>query len=41
VAQWTKRLTINQKNAGSSPARVDRVFCGKDLDRLVWKGMER
>jgi hypothetical protein len=37
VAQWTRRLTMNQKIAGSSPARIDRVLCGKDLDRLVWQ----
>ncbi len=23
--------------AGSSPARINRVLCGKDLDRLVWQ----
>jgi hypothetical protein len=28
-------LTINQKIAGSSPARINRVLCDKDLDRLV------
>jgi hypothetical protein len=28
---------MNQKIAGLSPARIDRVFCGKDLDRLVWQ----
>ncbi len=28
---------MNQKIAGSSPARIDRVLCGKDLDRLVWQ----
>jgi hypothetical protein len=37
VAHWTRRLTMNQKIAGSSPARIDRVLCGKDLDRLVWQ----
>jgi hypothetical protein len=26
---------MNQKIAGSSPARIDRVLCDKDLDRLV------
>ncbi len=29
---------MNQKIAGSSPARIDRILCGKDLDRLVWQG---
>jgi hypothetical protein len=38
VAQWITRLTTNQKIAGSSPARIDRILCGKDLDRLVWQG---
>jgi hypothetical protein len=28
---------MNQKIAGSSPARINRVLCGKDLDRLVWQ----
>ncbi len=28
---------MNQKIAGSSPARIDRVLCGKDLDMLVWQ----
>ncbi len=37
MAQWTKHPTMNQKIAGSSPARMDRVLCGKDLDRLVWQ----
>ncbi len=37
VVQWTTRLTMNQKIAGSSPARINRVLCGKDLDRLVWQ----
>jgi hypothetical protein len=37
VAQWTRRLTMNQKIAGSSPGRVDWVLCGKDLDMLVWQ----
>ncbi len=37
MAQWTTRLTMNQKIAGSSPARFDRVLCSKDLDRLVWQ----
>ena len=37
MAQWTTRLTMNQKIAGSGPARIDRVLCGKDLDRLVWQ----
>ncbi len=37
VAQWTMRLTTNQKIAGSSLARIIRVLCGKDLDRLVWQ----
>jgi hypothetical protein len=37
VAQWTTHLTINQKIAGSSPARINRVLCGKDLDGLVWQ----
>ncbi len=37
VAQWTMRLTTNQKIAGSSPARIIRVLCDKDLDRLVWQ----
>ena len=36
VAQWTMRLTTSQK-IGSSPARIIRVLCGKDLDRLVWQ----
>ncbi len=36
VLQWTMRLTMNQKIAGSSSARIDRVLCGK-LDRLVWQ----
>ena len=35
VAQETMRLTLNQKIAGSSPARINRVLCGKDLDRLA------
>ena len=35
MAQWTMRLTMNQKIAGLSPARIDRVLCDKDLDRLV------
>ncbi len=34
MAQWTTRLIMNQKIAGSSPARI---LCGKDLDRLVWQ----
>jgi hypothetical protein len=29
--------TMNQKIAGSSPARINRVLYGKDLDRLVWQ----
>ncbi len=33
------RLTINQKIAGSSPARINRILCGKDLDRLVWQAL--
>ena len=33
-----KLIAMNQKIAGSSPARIDRVLCGKDLDRLVWQG---
>ena len=37
VVQQTMRLTMNQKIAGSSPARIIRVLCGKDLDRLVWQ----
>ena len=37
VAQWIMRLTMNQKIAGSSPTRINRVLCGKDLDRLVWQ----
>ncbi len=37
MAQWTRRLTLSQKIAGSSPARINRVLCGKDLDRLVWQ----
>ena len=37
VAQWTMRLTTNQKIAGSSPDRIIRVLCGKDLGRLVWQ----
>ncbi len=37
VAQWTIRLTMNQKIAGSSPARINKILCGKDLDRLVWQ----
>ncbi len=37
VVQRTTRLTKNQEIAGSSPARIDRVLCGKDLDRLVWQ----
>ncbi len=41
MAQWTMRLTMNQKIAGSSPARIKRVLCGKDLDRLVWQAEER
>jgi hypothetical protein len=28
---------MNQKIAGSSPARIDRVLCVKDLDMLVWQ----
>ena len=33
----TKFLKItNQKISGSSPAGINRVLCGKDLDRLVW-----
>jgi hypothetical protein len=36
VAQWTLHLTMNQKIAGLSPARINKVLCGKDLDRLVW-----
>ena len=32
-----KLIAMNQKIAGSSPARVNRVLCGKDLDRLVWQ----
>ncbi len=32
-----KLIAMNQKIAGSSPARIDRVLCGKDLDRLVWQ----
>ncbi len=35
VAQWTTRLTTNQKIACSSPARIDGVLCGKESDRLV------
>jgi hypothetical protein len=35
VEQWSTILTMNQKIAGSSPARIDRVLCDKDLDRLV------
>jgi hypothetical protein len=35
VEQWTTSLTMNQKIAGSSPARIDRVLCDKDLDGLV------
>jgi hypothetical protein len=35
--QWTMCLTMNQKIASSSPARINRVLCGKDLDRLVWQ----
>ena len=35
VVQWTTCLTMNQKIAGSSHARIDRVLCGKD--RLVWQ----
>ncbi len=38
MAQWITRLTMNQKIAGSSPARIDRILSGKDLDRLVWPG---
>jgi hypothetical protein len=38
VAQWIARLTMNQKIAGSNPARIDRILCGKDLERLVWQG---
>ncbi len=41
VAQWITRLTMNQKIAGSNPARIDRILCGKDLDRLVWQGDQR
>ncbi len=26
---------MNQKIAGSSPARIDMVLCDKDFDRLV------
>ncbi len=37
VAQFTMRLAMNQKIAGSSPARSNRLLCGKDLDRLVWQ----
>ena len=37
VAQWTMRLTMNQKIEGSSPARINRVLCGKDLDRIGWQ----
>ncbi len=28
---------MNQKIAGSRPARIDRVLCVKDLDMLVWQ----
>ena len=35
MAQWTMRLTMNQKIAGSSPARIDSVLRVKDLDMLV------
>ncbi len=28
MAQWTTRLTTNQKNAGSSPARIDTFYSG-------------
>ncbi len=28
---------MNQKIAGSSPARIDRVLCVMDLDMLVWQ----
>ncbi len=38
MAQWITCLTMNQKIAGSSPARINRILCGKDLDRLVWQG---
>ncbi len=37
VTQWTRRLTMNQKIAGSSPARIDRLLCVKDLDMLEWQ----
>ena len=37
VAQWIRRLPMNQKIAGSSPARINRVLCVKDLDMLVWQ----
>ncbi len=29
VAQWTTRLTTNQKIAGSSPARIDSILVTK------------
>jgi hypothetical protein len=32
-----KLIAMNQKIAGSSPARIDRVLCVKDLDMLVWQ----
>jgi hypothetical protein len=35
--QWTRRLTVNQKIAGLSPARINRILCVKDLDMLVWQ----
>ncbi len=38
MSQWITRLTMNQKIAGLSPARINRILCGKDLDRLVWQG---
>jgi hypothetical protein len=28
---------MNQKIAGSSPAKIERVLCVKDLDMLVWQ----
>ncbi len=37
VAQQTMRLTMNQKIAGSSPAKINRVLFVKDLDRLEWQ----
>ena len=29
VAQWTTRLTTNQKIAGSSPARINRFYVAR------------